>query len=255
MNELNFLYAFAAAIAIGAAGGLLGSFALLRRMALVGDALSHVALPGIALAFLLNLNVFAAALAFLLMGTVGIWAIEHKTKLPVETLVGVFFALALAIGTLLTPSEHLLEALFGDITAIGAFDLAAVTVLSLGIVAALLFLSRKLILAMISSELARAARIRPHAIELLFLLLFALTVAVGIKFVGALLMGALVIIPAATARNLSRAMNQYMIFSAGLGSLGSALGVLSSFLFGFPPGPSVVLFMGLLFFFSIVLKK
>ena len=249
------LQIFIAGSLIAAAGGMLGSFALLRRMALVGDALSHVALPGIALGILLNFNLFLGAGVFLVLGTLGIWAVEHKTKLPVDTLVGVFFTLALAIGALITPEEEILDALFGDITQISQLDFWLAAIGSLVIMALLLFFARRFTLSLISPALALSAGFRPHLLELAFLLIFALTVAVGIKFVGALLMGSLIIIPAATSRNIARSMNQYITLSAILGILGAILGILISRFYGFSPGPAFVLFAGSLFFISIFFRR
>src|SRR3989338_7779942 len=112
---------------IGLGAGYVGSFMVLRRMSLVGDALSHVALPGIAFSLLLNINPFFGAFTALFLAIVGIWFLEKKTELPSETLVGIFFTLSLAIGLLLTPEPELLEALFGNITKITIFD-ALITV-------------------------------------------------------------------------------------------------------------------------------
>ena len=255
MFTTNFWLVLAAGSLVAAAGGLLGSFALLRRMALVGDALSHVALPGIALGLLFNFNPFLGSLAFLVFGTLLIWLIEHKTKLPVDTLVGVFFAVALAIGALLTPETEILEALFGDISNINFTDFLAVAIVSALIIGLILFLSRRLMLTMISSDLALSAGFKPHQLELLFLMIFAVTVAIGIKFVGALLMGSLVVIPAATARNLADSMKSYMGLSMLLGVVGAAIGILISYFYNFSPGPSFILFSGLLFFLSIFFKR
>ena len=107
---------------IGLGSGYIGSFMVLRRMSLVGDALSHVALPGIAVALLLQINPFIGAFTALLLAILGIWTLERKTELPSETLVGIFFTLSLAVGLLLTPEPELLEALFGDISKIGVAD-------------------------------------------------------------------------------------------------------------------------------------
>lgn len=240
---------------VAAAGGLLGSFALLRRMALVGDVLSHVALPGIALGLLFNFNVFLGSLAFLLVGIFLIWMVEHKTRLPVDTVVGVFFALALAVGALLTPEQDILEALFGDITKLGRFDFWWVMLLSLLIIFLLLYFSKRFILTLISTDLSRSAGFQPHRLELLFLLIFALAVAVGIKFVGALLMGSLIIIPAAASRNLSRSMSSYLLLSALLGVLGAVLGILGSRFYHLAPGPVFILVAGALFFLSIFFRR
>src|SRR3989338_1864148 len=111
------------AVLIGIGAGYLGSFMVLRRMSLVGDALSHVALPGIALALIWNLNPFFGAFTVLFAATLGIWALERKTELPSETLVGIFFTLSLAVGILLVQDHELLEALFGDISSVTIPDL------------------------------------------------------------------------------------------------------------------------------------
>src|SRR3989344_7257973 len=167
MTELGLTQILIAGAFIAAAGGLLGSFALLRRMALVGDALSHVALPGIALAIIFNVDPLLGAFAFLVLGTAGIWFIEHKTKLPVDTLVGIFFALALAIGAILASAEELLDALFGDITRLTQFDAIAASFMSLFISFALILLSRKFTLTMISTDLARSTGLSPHRLEIM----------------------------------------------------------------------------------------
>ena len=244
-----------AAAAIAAAGGLLGSFALLRRMALVGDALSHVALPGIALALMFHFNVLLGSLVFLMGGTIGIWLVEHKTKLPVDTVVGVFFTTALAIGTLLVPDTEILEALFGDIVNLTELDFWWAISLSIIIIALLLYFSRRFVLTLISRDLAQSVGYRPNVLELLFLLIFALAVAAGIKFVGALLMGSLIIIPAATSRNIASSMNTYLGLSVCIGILGAILGVLGAAWYGFPPGPVFILIVGALFLVSIFFRK
>src|SRR3989344_4989268 len=128
-NSINFLQLISA-LFLGLASGYLGSFMVLRRMALVGDALSHVALPGVALGLIFSFNPLFGAFATLFAGIVGIWLIENKTELSTESLVGLFFTVALAVGILLTPEPELLEALFGDISKISQFDVILVTIFS-----------------------------------------------------------------------------------------------------------------------------
>ena len=253
--DSEFLRTAVAASLIAAAGGALGSLALLRRMALVGDALSHVALPGVALGLLFNFNVFLGALAFLIFGVIIIWAVEHKTKLPVDTLVGVLFTLALAVGAILTPKENILDALFGDIAGISAFDFWLASLISLAIIILLLSFYKNVSLSLISPDLTLTAVQKPHILEFLFLVIFALVTAVGIKFTGALLMGSIIIIPAATSRNVARSMNQYLTLSAVIGVLSAVFGVLITNLYGFSLGPAFVLFAGALFFISIFFRR
>src|SRR5689334_11205585 len=122
--ETNSLYlVIISGIFVGLAAGYLGSFMVLRRMSLVGDALSHVALPGVALGILFHFNPFLGAFGTLFLGIVCIWLIEQKTKLSTESLVGMFFTVSLAIGLLITPEPELLEALFGDLSKVSHLDM------------------------------------------------------------------------------------------------------------------------------------
>jgi ABC-type Mn2+/Zn2+ transport system permease subunit len=251
---VNFFHIVGASLFVAATGAYLGSFVLLRRMALVGDALSHIAMPGIALGLIFHFDVFWGALTFLVFGSIIIWAIEHKTRLPVDTLVGILFTLALAIGALLM-SEHELEAsLFGSIESFAATDFLIVSLLSFGILSFLYLFSRQLTVALISEDLALSMGLRPHLLEFLFLLLFAFAVGVGIKFAGVLLMGALIIIPAATAKNFARSMAHFQLLSICFGVAGIGAGILAYRFFGFAFAPSTVIVEAVLFFLSILPK-
>jgi len=252
---LSLIYILIAGSFIAAAGGLLGSFALLRRMALVGDALSHVALPGIAIALMFNLNILWGSVVFLVVGIFFIWLVENKTKLPVDTVVGVFFALSLAIGALLVTEGEILEALFGSIVDISILDFWIALVLSLAIIIFILYFSKRFALTFISNDLARSTGLKTSLLELGFLLIFALAVAVGIKLVGALLMGSVIIIPAATSRNIARSFNSYLFMSALIGVFASVTAILISVSYDLAPGPAFVLIAGGLFFFSIFFRK
>lgn len=240
------------AVFIGLASGYLGSFMILRRMALVGDALSHVALPGLALAILFNVNPFVGAFATLFVGIVGIWFIESKTHLSTEALVGLFFTFSLAVGIIITPQPEILEALFGDISNISSFDTGLAVVFSLVVILVMRMISRKFILSTISPELARSSGINVGKYNFIFLLLVALIVALGIKAVGTLLMGALVIIPAITSRNVTSTMGQYSFVSMMLGLISLVSGIVLSGYFKLPPGPMVVLVSTAIFLISLI---
>lgn len=240
---------------IGLGAGYIGSFMVLRRMSLVGDALSHVALPGIAISLLLNINPFFGAFTALFLAIFGIWFLEKRTELPSETLVGIFFTLSLAIGLLLTPEPELLEALFGDISKITAFDL----IITGALVALIFFVIHKisdgLMLGIISKELALALKIPVHKINFIFLLLVAFVVALGLKVAGTLLMGSLVIIPAAAAKNASVNLSQYTRLAICFGAVSAALGLLAARYFGIEPGPTIVLTAGIIFLGTFLFKK
>jgi ABC-type Mn2+/Zn2+ transport system permease subunit len=254
MLSLNYLQIIVA-VSVGIASGYLGSFMILRRMALVGDALSHVALPGIALALLFHVNPFVGAFATLFAGIIGIWLIENKTELPTESLVGLFFTFALAVGVLITPQTDLLEALFGDIAKISALDAILAVVLSITVVLVMRAISKGFILSTISSDLAKSSGVKVAKINFIFLLLVALIVALGIKAVGSLLMGALVIIPAIASKNFTSSMNRYTFLGALFGLVSLLGGLFLAAYFKLPSGPIVVLVSVVIFLFSLLKKQ
>ncbi len=240
---------------VGLASGYLGSLMVLRRMSLVGDALSHVALPGLALGILFNFNPFLGAFTALTAAVVFIWLIERKSHLPTETLVGIFFTLSLAIGLLITPEPELLEALFGDIAKTSALEAILASALAMTAFLIAQHLYQKLVLGTISEDLAKSVGVNTKKMDFIFLMLVALIVALGIKIVGTLLMGSLVIIPAAAAKNLSRNLVTYAGSSAIIGAGSSVAGILVSSWSGFAPGPMVVIVSAAFFFISLAFKR
>lgn len=232
----------------------MGSIMVLEKMALVGDALSHVALPGLGLGILFNFNPFLGAFAFLFASAVIIWHLGRVTKLSFETVVGALFTLALAIGILIVPKPELLEALFGDITKVALLDTVIAVVVSFAAILLTKAIYKKIVVGMISEDLAVSTGINVGRINLLYLLLVSVVVAIGIRITGTLLVGFLVIVPAAAARNVSSDLLRYSTLSAMFGAISSASGVLFSSYLTLPPGPLVV-FSGITIFFATVLIK
>src|SRR3972149_1583061 len=220
---------------------------VLEKMALVGDALSHVALPGLAIGILLNFDPYIGAFAFLFASAVIIWHVQRVTRISFEALVGTSFTLALAIGIMIIPQTELLEALFGDITQVTLIDAAAAAVISVATILLTRAIYQKLVLAMISEDLAVSKGINVAKTNLLYLFLVSLVVAIGIKITGTLLVGFLVIVPAIAAKNLSSDMTRYSLLSAVFGAIGAFSGIFLADYFSLPPGPMVV-FSGIAIF-------
>ena len=237
---------------VGGTAGYLGAIMVMKRMSLVGDALSHVALPGMALGLVYDFNPFIGALFFLVFGIFIIWKLEKITKLPVENLVGIIFTASLAVGILITPEPELIEALFGDISSIRSFDLPLIVIFSIVIFFFTKFISKKVIFSVVSDDLARSRGINTDFYNLAYLLMVAAVVALGVKFVGSLLMGALVIIPAAASKNATKTFNQYSYGAAIIGGFSSVLGIILSDIFAFPSGAAIVLVA--VFIFVLMLK-
>ncbi len=242
-------------LAMAAAAGLIGSFAVLRRMTLASDAISHVALPGIGIALLLHVNPLLGGCAALLIGTLLIWAVEHKTRIPTEAIIGVVFSTALAIGSLLTSGEDLIEALFGSSGRAGNAEIVFGFVAAGLVIAFAMLAQDRLVLALVSPDLARTAGIDVARLNLLFLLAFALAVSLGLRFLGVLLMGSLIIIPAATAKHLARSLPQMRAIAIVLATSCTLLGAVAAPWLRLERGPITIAIAAALFFVSLAIRR
>lgn len=255
INTGRFLLVAVVGVSVAIGVSLLGTFIILRRMALVGDALSHVALPGIALAVTYKFSPFLGAIGFLLLAVVAVTIIERRGVLSIDALVGVFFTAALGIGALISPSaESLLEALFGDIAKLKVVDAQIAVVVGLLVAASTLVLFRDFSHLTLSPELAHSEGVAVERTEFVFLLLLAAIVAVGIRIVGALLVGALVIIPASVAKNISVSLRGMAVTSVVVGVLTVLVGSLIAFMFRLSPGPSVTAVAAAFFLVSLFFR-
>jgi ABC-type Mn2+/Zn2+ transport system permease subunit len=249
------VFSLIVAATVGVSAGYLGSIMVLEKMALVGDALSHVALPGLALGVLFNFNPLVGGFAFLFVSAVLVWHLGRVTKLSFETLVGATFTLSLAIGILLFPNlETLEEALFGDITAVGITEAVAAVLISVAVIFLTRLIYRKIVLGLISEELAISKGISIAKTNLLYLLLVSLTVAMGIQITGTLLVGFLVVTPAAAAKIISATLSRYLMLSSVFGAISAISGILLSSYFNIPPGPLVVI-SGIAVFVAVIIIR
>ncbi len=249
------LSALALPVAAAVAAGLVGSFAVLKRMTLASDALSHVALPGIGIALLLNANPVLGGVTALLIGAVVIWLLEHRTTVPTEAIVGVVFSAALAIGSMLTTGEELLEALFGAEQAPGRAETMIGLCVAVVIVGFMLRARHRLLLALVSSDLARTSGVDVVRLDLSYLLAFVLTVALGLRYLGILLMGSLIIIPAATARHLTRRLDTMLGTAVGLAVTATVAGTLGAPLLHLPGGALIITVAAALFAISVLFRR
>lgn len=255
MNDAQFLYSLITAVFVGAGAGYLGSLMVTKRMALVGDALGHVALPGVALALLYNFNIAIGAIASLFVGIFLIWFFKTKTELYMEALTGIIFAVSLAVAFLVIPHEDLELALIGDITKVSSIE----TIISIVLVIFAFIATRKIfpnmILSTMSEDLAYSRKINVKLYDLAYLLTIGVVIALGIKIVGSLLIGALVVIPASASRNITYNLRQYSYGAMIIGALSCVAGIFAFKSIGFGAGPLIILSGAAIFLFTLALKK
>lgn len=238
----------------GIASGSVGPFILLKRMALVGDALSHVALPGMALALVYGLDPFYGVVVFLVAAAFLIFWLEGRSRIPPDAIVGLLFTASLAIGILIIPNADIIESLFGTFPVLSLPFLLVILTIAVVLSVLCFVLARRFVFLIVSPDLAQVHGLGRHY-NLALLLVFAMIVALGIKLVGTLLMGALTIIPASIAKNVSRSMRGYVIVSSLLGGAISVVGVWMADAFGFVPGPAIILLGVSLFLLSLVIGR
>jgi zinc transport system permease protein len=237
------------------AAGLIGSFAVMRRMVLAADPMSHIALPGIGIALMLRLNPLWGALALLLLGAVLIWAVERRIRIATEAVIGVTFAVALAIGSVITSGEELIDALLGAPKTLTLHEAIFGVVGALIVIAFVLRERNALVVRLVSPEIAMTSAVNVARLDLYFLLAFALTIGLGLRFLGVLLMGSLIIIPAAIARRFARDLGTMLTLSVVIAVASTLAGSYVASLAGRPSGPFIVMVAGGLFFLSLLRRR
>jgi ABC-type Mn2+/Zn2+ transport system permease subunit len=251
----QFLLSLLSGIFIGGAAGFLGSLMLPKRMSLVAGPLGHLALPGIALALIYGFDISLGAFPFVILGIFLIWLFERKTKLPTEALTAVVFATGVAVAFFFLPIEQAEAALVGDISSVHFDDAVFAIAICAVIFFAVEMIYPKMTLINISEDIAKSQKINVGKYNLVYLLLIALIVALGVKVVGGLLTAAIVAIPAVTSRNLAKNLVQYKFLALIFGILSSAVGIFLSQLTSLPAGPLIIVSSAFLFLISIFLKR
>jgi zinc transport system permease protein len=236
---------------LGAAAGPLGCFVLWRRMAYLGESVSHIGLLGAAVGLLIGIDALWGTAVLALLAAF-VMARGESRFIPMDTHVGIVGHIGLALGyVVLAGMENvrgdLLGYLFGDVLALSVADLGWVAAASLAILTATAFLWRPLLRLAVSGDIALAEGQMGKLPQTAFLVLVALLVAFGLKVVGALMIVALLIIPPAAARPLADSPGKMALLAALVGAVSSPLGLGAAYVFDAPAGPCIVLSAGAIF--------
>ncbi len=254
------LRALCGGLGVALVAGPFGSFVVWRRLAYFGDTLAHSALLGVAMGFLLQVNLTVGIIVICQLLAVLLFFSQKQRTLASDTLLGIFAHGALSLGLVALAFMHdvrvdLVAYLFGDILAIGTPDLVWIFIgggLALG---GLLLLWKPLLAITVHEDLARVEGIAVDRINWLFLGLIALTVAVMMKVVGMLLVTSLLIIPAATARRFAGTPEMMALLASLIGCLAVGLGLLGSFQWDTPSGPSIVVAACVVFLLGLFVPR
>ena len=250
-----FFRAVLGAIGVAIVTGPLGCFVVWRRLAYFGDTLSHSALLGVALAILLEVNITLAVFVISILMSLALLTLRQIAPLSSDALLGLLAHSTLALGLIALSfmtwvRVDLLGFLFGDVLAINQLDLLVIGLGGTVVLFVLKLIWRSLFAATVSQEIARAEGLQPERAEIIFMILMASVIAISMKIVGVLLITALLIIPAAAARNFSNSPEQMAVFSVLIGILSVIIGLQSSLTWDTPAGPSIVAALLVLFIAS-----
>jgi len=252
--------ALLAGIFVAIACALLGVFLILRRDAMIGHGLAHVTFAGVALGLFLKIIPLAVALVIAVLAALGIMKLKEKAGIYGDTAIAIFSSVGLALGILLATLAHsfsvdLFSYLFGDILAIEASEVW----LSVGLAAIVVFIVilnyHKFMYMTFDREAANASGIKVGRLDILLTILTAVTIVLGMKVVGILLVSALVVIPAAAGLQVASNFKQAIVLSSLISFVSVLLGLFLAYHLDFPASGTVVILSFLLFGLFFILKK
>ena len=254
---LNFHFlqnALITALVIGIVGGAVGCFIILRGMSLMGDAISHAVLPGVAISFILGINFFIGAIVFGLLASTIITYIKSNSIIKSDTAIGITFSSFLALGIILigvaNSSTDLFHILFGNILAVQDLDMWITIAVALLVLTTITIFFRPLLLTSFDPILAKSIGVKVTFYHYLLMVILTLVAVTAMQSVGTILIVALLITPAATAYLYANSLKTMILLSSGFGALASVLGLFIGYSFNIAAGSSIVLTSALLFLIS-----
>jgi ABC-type Mn2+/Zn2+ transport system permease subunit len=237
--------ALIASLLIAATCGIIGSYVVLRRLAFIGDALAHTALPGVVIAYMNGWSLVGGALAAGVMTALGIGWIARKSTLREDTAIGVIFTAMFALGILLMSRlqsfRDLSHILFGNILGVQSQELWLMTAVALVVLVVLVLFHKELELTSFDGTHAEVIGIQSNRLRTMLLILLAFTVVTGIQVVGVVLTSALLVTPAAAASLITSDLRRMMVVSALIGAGSAFVGLLLSYYFAVATGAAIVL--------------
>ena len=255
-----FMRAIIAGIISGFLCAFIGVFVILRKMAFFSHAIAHISLTGVAIGFLVNVNPLATAIGFAVVTGMLIPPLIEKSKLSVDTVIGILLAASMSLGVVLLGfvkgyKPDLISYLFGDILAVSSKDLYITITLAAFSIVLMYFIFNEISTISFDEDWAKISGIKVKYFNYLFILLLSLIIVISIKIVGIILVSALVIVPGAAAINIAKNFRETFIYSIIIGVLGGFVGIIASYFLNIPTGPSIVLTISIMFILTLRRRK
>ena len=265
-NFINGLYEFhflqnslVTAVVIGIVSGAVGCFIILRGMSLMGDAISHAVLPGVAISYILGINFFVGAIIFGLLSSIIITFIKNNSIIKGDTAIGITFSSFLALGVILigvaNSSTDLFHILFGNILAVQDIDKWLTIGVSGIVLIVIILFFKELLITSFDPLMARAIGMKVNFYHYLLMVLLTLVSVTAMQSVGTILIVAMLITPAATAYLYTNSLRKMIILSSSLGAVSSVLGLFIGYSFNIAVGSSIVITSAIIFAISFLVSQ
>ena len=264
-NFINGLYEFhflqnslVTAVVIGIVSGAVGCFIILRGMSLMGDAISHAVLPGVAISYILGINFFVGAIIFGLLSSIIITFIKNNSIIKGDTAIGITFSSFLALGVILigvaNSSTDLFHILFGNILAVQDIDKWLTMGVSGIVLIVIILFFKELLITSFDPLMARAIGMKVNFYHYLLMVLLTLVSVTAMQSVGTILIVAMLITPAATAYLYTNSLRKMIILSSSLGAVSSVLGLFIGYSVNIAVGSSIVITSAIIFAISFLVS-
>lgn len=246
------------AVVIGLVSGVVGCFIILRGMSLMGDAISHAVLPGVAISFILGMNYFIGAIIFGMLASIIITFISQNSKIKSDTAIGITFSSFLAGGVILigiaNSSTDLFHILFGNVLAVQQGDMILTCIIAAIVIAVIAIFFKPLLITSFDPMMAKVFGMNVTFYHYLLMAMLTVVAVVAMQSVGTILIVALLITPAATAYLYTKSLYKMIILSACLGVFASVLGLFIGYTFNIAVGSTIVITAAIIFMISFFIS-
>ena len=243
-------------VMVGVISGVIGCFIILRGMALMGDAISHAVLPGVAISFMLGINFFIGAVITGILTAVGIGFINQNSRIKNDSSIGIMFTAAFAAGiiliTVLKSSTDLYHILFGNVLAVRPSDMWMTLVVGIIVLVSVFLFYKELLVSSFDPVMAQAYGLPNKMIHYFLMVLLTLVTVASLQTVGIILVVAMLITPASTAYLLTDRLSVMIVLSAVCGTISAVIGLYLSFTYNLASGATIVLVATALFFAAFI---
>jgi len=246
-----------AAVLVGVIAGAIGTFIILRGLSLMGDAISHAVIPGVAISQVLGISYLIGASIFGILASFAIGFISEKSKLKKDAIIGIvfssFFALGLVLISRIRSVTDLHSVLFGNVLTVSRGDIIITSIVGIILFLFIVLFYKELLITSFDETLAKVYGFKTRAIHYLFLSMLTLVIVTSLQVVGAILIVAMIIAPAATGYLLTNRLPIMLFLSTAIGAVGAIIGMFFSITFNFPSGASIVLTLSSIFTLTLIL--